>query len=156
MGETLSKEDMKLLSEMQKNSKISYKELSNLTGLPASTIHDHVKRFTESGLIKGYITVLNEELLGYNYTAIIGVETGALLYKKVANSLSQIHEVLEVYGTTAEFDLIIKVRTNSRVHLSEVLNLVRNIEGVNDINIASVLETFKEEHYLPLSSYPHK
>jgi len=57
MSETLSTEDLRLLSELQKNSKISYKELSNLIGLLAFTIHDHVKRFTESGLIKGYITV---------------------------------------------------------------------------------------------------
>jgi len=149
MSEELNKEDLRILSELQKNAKISYKRLSKITGIPPSTTHDRVKRFTETGVIKGYLTLLNEEALGYTHTAIIGVETGAQLYNQVARSLTQIKEV-EVYGTTAQYDLMIKIRTNSRSHLIETLNNIRNIKGINDINIASILEIFKEEHALPL------
>jgi Lrp/AsnC family transcriptional regulator for asnA, asnC and gidA len=156
MGEELGKDDLRILCELQKNAKIGYKQLSKITGIPPSTIHDRVKRFTETGIIKGYLTLLNEEALGYTHTAIIGVETGAQLYNQVANTLIQIEEVIEVYGTTAQYDLMIKIRTNSRSHLSEALNNIRNIQGVNDINIASILEVFKEEHILPLSTNPSK
>jgi len=151
MGEELDKDDMRILLELQKNAKISYKKLSKITGIPPSTIHDRVKRFTETGVIKGYLTLLNEEALGYTHTAIIGVETGAQLYNQVARSLTQIKEVVEVYGTTAQYDLMIKIRTNSRSHLSETLNNIRNIKGINDINVASIIEIFKEEHTLPFS-----
>ena len=152
MSEELDKEDLLILSVLQENSKIGYKRLSKITGIPASTIHDRVQRLTEKGVIKGYITRLNEEALGYTHTAIIGVETGAQQYKAVATALSNIDEVVEVYGTTAQYDLMIKIRANSRMHLSNTLDRVRNTRGVYDINIASILEVFKEEYTLPLST----
>lgn len=152
MSEELDKEDLRILSILQKNSKIGYKRLSKITGIPASTIHDRVQRLTDKGVIKGYLTLLNEEALGYTHTAIIGVETGAQLYKEVASALSDIDEVVEVYGTTAQYDLMIKIRTNSRTHLSNTLDRVRNTKGVYDINIASILEVFKEQYTLPLST----
>lgn len=85
-----------------------------------------------------------------NIVAIIGVETGAKLYKNVAGALCEVDEVVEVYGTTALFDLMIKVRTSTRGELSNILNRIRRIEGVDDIYVSSILEIFKEEHTLPL------
>jgi len=152
LSEELDGDDLLILSKLQRDSKIGYKKLSKITGIPSSTIHDRVKRLTEKEVIKGYLTLLNEESLGFTHAAIIGVETGARLYKEVAAALSRLDEVVEVYGTTAQYDLMIKIRTYSRSHLSETLNKVRNIQGVNDINIASILEVFKEEHTLPLST----
>lgn len=150
MSEELDKDDFLILSLLQKNSKIGYKRLSKIIGMPTSTIHDRVQKLSEKGIIKNYIALLNEEALGFTHTAIIGVETGAQAYKEVATKLSEIPEVVEVYGTTAQYDLMIKIRANSRTHLSEVIDSIRNISGVNDINIASVLEVFKETHTLPL------
>lgn len=84
-----------------------------------------------------------------NHIAIIGVETGAKLFNQVARELCEINEV-EVYGTTAEFDLMIKARASSRDELSEILSRIRSIDGVYDIFVSSILEVFKEEHTLPL------
>lgn len=151
MSEDLDKDDLRILSILQNNSKIGYKKLSKTLGMPASTIHDRVKRLIEKKIIQDYVVLLNDEALGYTHTAIIGVETGSQLYKEVASKLSIIPEVVEVYGTTAQYDLMIKIRANSRAHLSEVIDSLRNIKGVNDINIASVLQVFKETHALPLN-----
>ena len=85
-----------------------------------------------------------------NTVAIIGVETGAKLYKNVSEALCEIDEVVEVYGTTADFDLMIKVRTSTQGELSNILNRIRKIDGVDDIYVSSILEIFKEEHTLPL------
>jgi len=152
LSEELDKNDHRILSLLQKNSKIGYKRLSKILDMPTSTIHNRVQRLVEKGIIKNYTIVLNEEALGYTHIAIIGVETGPQFYKAVASSLSEIPEVVEVYGTTAQYDLMIKIKTNSRNHLSETIDTVRNIKGVNDINIASVLEVFKEKYTLPVES----
>jgi len=152
LSESIDETDLQILSIIQSNSKIGYKTISKITGLPLSTVHKKKKKLEEKQVIKNYITVLSEEKLGFTQIAIIGVETGALLYKNVALALTQIPEILEVYGTTAQYDLMIKIRTTDRLHLSEVLNNIRNIEGVNDINVASILEIFKEEYTLPLHS----
>ncbi len=146
----LDEEDFTILTEIQKDGRISYVKLSRKTGIPDSTIHDKIKRLISKGVIKKFITILNDEKVGVNIVAIIGVETGAKLYKNVAEALCEVEAVVEVYGTTAEFDLIIKVRTSTRDELSKILNQIRKIDGVDDIYVSSILEVFKEEHTLPL------
>ena len=144
--------DIRILIELQKNAKISYRELSENTGIPSSTLHDRIKKMTDAGIIKEYITAISDEAIGCTQLAIIGVETGAELYGKVASSLTELPEVTEVYGTTAQYDLMIKLRAYNRNHLGDTLNKIRNIKGVNDINVAIALEVFKEEHSIPIMS----
>ena len=101
-------------------------------------------------IIKKYTVIVDDEKVGLNHIAIIGVETGAKLFKQVARELCEIHEVVEIYGTTAEFDLMIKARASSRDELSEILSTIRSIDGVDDIFVSSILKVFTEEHTLPL------
>ena len=148
--EHLDREDIEILKALQERARTSYKNVSKQTGIPPSTVHDRVKRFIERGVVKGFITVINEEAIGCTQVAIIGVETGAELYIDVAYALTKMEEVVEVYGTTAQFDLMIKIRTYNRPHLAKTLNKIRSISGVHDINITSIIEVFKEEHTLPI------
>jgi Lrp/AsnC family transcriptional regulator, regulator for asnA, asnC and gidA len=150
MSAQLSQKDIKILNELQVDSKQSYNQISEKIGIPSSTIFDRVSKMMQSGLVKQFTAMLDYELLQGTMTAIIGVETGAELYHDVAVHLSQFDEVLEVYGTTAQYDLMVKVKTFSRKQLVDKVNLIRQIRGVNDINVMSVLEVFKEEHALPV------
>ena len=146
----LDKDDLVILNELQNNSSISYSKLSKKTGIPSSTIHDRVKRLTSNGVIKAFTIIVDKEKVGLDNVAIIGVETGAKQFRDVAKSLCEIREIVEVYGTTAEFDLMVKVRASSRDELSNVLNQIRSVDGVDDIYVSSILEVFKEESTLPL------
>ncbi len=105
---------------------------------------------TDEGVIKEYITTISDEAVGCTQIAIIGIETGAELYGEVASNLTKLPEITEVYGTTAQYDLMIKLRAYNRNHLGVTLNKIRNIQGVNDINVAIALEVFKEEHSIPI------
>ena len=149
----LDEEDLIILREFQRDGRISYAELSRKTGIPDSTVYDKTRKLISRGVIKKFAAIIDQEKIGLNVVAIIGVETGAKLYRVVATALSEIEDVVEVYGTTAEFDLMIKVRTSTREALSVLLNQIRMVDGVDDIYVSSILETFKEEHTLPLSTY---
>jgi Lrp/AsnC family transcriptional regulator for asnA, asnC and gidA len=146
----LSEDDLALLRELQMDGRVSYSKLSKKTGIPNSTIHDKVKRLISNGVIKGYTIIIDKEKVGLDNVAIIGVETGAKQFRDVAKNLCEIREIVEVYGTTAEFDLMVKVRASSRDELSNVLNQMRSVDGVDDIYVSSILEVFKEELTLPL------
>ena len=146
----LDEDDLAVLKELQMNGRASYSKLSKKTGIPGSTIHDKVKRLISNGVIKGYTIIIDKEKVGLDNVAIIGVETGAKQFRDVAKNLCEIREIVEVYGTTAEFDLMVKVRASSRDELSNVLNQIRSVDGVDDIYVSSILEVFKEELTLPL------
>ncbi len=146
----LDNDDVKILAALQDDGRISYADLSRLTEIPTSTIHDKIKRLTKEGVIKKFTVLLDEHTVGVNLIVIVGVETDSKFYKKVADVLSSIYEVVEVYGTTAEFDLMIKIQTRNREELNRVLNQIRGIDGIDDTYVFSVLEVFKDEHMRPL------
>jgi len=146
----LSEDELVLLRELQTDGRASYSKLSKKTGIPNSTIHDKIRRLISNGIIKGYTVMIDKEKVGLDNIAIIGVETGAKQFRDVAKNLCEIREIVEVYGTTAEFDLMVKVRASSRDELSNVLNQIRSVDGVDDIYVSSILEVFKEEPTLPL------
>ena len=137
--------DILILGCLQNNGRMSLSEISRITCMPTSTIHDHYNRMVERGVIKKIAVILDEDLCGGSVKAIVGVETGAKLYLSVAEELSKIDDVTEVYGTTAEFDLMIKVQSWDDDSFRETLNDIRRIDGVEDIFISSILEVFKEE-----------
>ncbi|MCD6164718.1 MAG: Lrp/AsnC family transcriptional regulator [Candidatus Odinarchaeota archaeon] len=142
--------DFKILKELQKNGKISFAEIFRRTGIPDSTIYDRISRLKEKKVIKGFTVILDDKKLGINITALVGIETRSENYGKVAKELSRIDEVIEVYGVTGEFDLMVKIKAVSMEDLSRILNVIRSMNGVDDIFVMTVLETFKEEHKVPL------
>lgn len=146
----LDKTDLKILEELQEDGRMNYAEISRKTGIPSSTVYDKITKLVNKGVIKKFTVILDREKVGFPVSALIGVETGAELYRNVAKKLCQLPEMVKVYGTTAEFDLMAKIRTTSLKRLNEILNGIRRIKGVDDIFIIPILETFKEEHTVPL------
>jgi Lrp/AsnC family leucine-responsive transcriptional regulator len=145
--------DLKILKELQKDGRMNYAEISRRTGIPPSTVHDKITKLVKRGVIKKFTVTLDSEKVGFPVSALIGIETGAEQYRNVAKELCQMHELVKVYGTTAEFDLMAKVRTTSLKKLNEILNRIRETKGVDDIFVIPILETFKDEHTVPLEQY---
>jgi DNA-binding Lrp family transcriptional regulator len=144
--------DIRILGTLQEDGRISYSSLGKKLGIPTSTAHDKVQRLVSEGIIEKFSVILDERALGLNVVVIVGVETNAKFYNKVAETLSKIVEIVEVYGTTAQFDLMIKIQTRNRVELTQTLNKIRGIDGIDDIFVFSVLESFKDEHMRPLKN----
>ena len=111
--------------------------------MPDSTIYDRISRLKWKEIIKGFTVILDDKKLGINIIVLVGIETRSENYSIVAKELSQIDEIIEVYGITGEFDLMIKIKATSIEDLSRILNVICPMKGVNDIFVMTVLEIFK-------------
>ena len=136
---------------LQEDGRISYATLGRRLNIPLSTVHDKVRRLTEDGVIKSVAAILDEKAVGFNSTVVMGVETGAKHYVSVADVLRGFDEVVEVYGTTAEFDLMVKIQAKNREEMREIINRIRSLDGVDDIYVFSVLEVFKDVPMRPVA-----
>ena len=65
--------DRQILKILQKDARISNLELAEKVNLSPTPCARRVKRFQDEGLIKGAVTVLDQELLGLDLTAYIAV-----------------------------------------------------------------------------------
>lgn len=65
--------DKKILTELQVDGRLSFTELSDRVGLSLSPCHRRVRALEKSGAIKGYKAILDREVIGLGFSAIVFV-----------------------------------------------------------------------------------
>jgi len=116
--------DIKLLYELQNNSKISNVDLASIVDISPPSCLRRVKSLEESGYIRGYNAVLNSELLGFKVTvfAYVGlesqVESDLQTFEKY---ISLFPEVRECHMLVGEVDLLLKIVAKDWDHFQKFL-----------------------------------
>ena len=137
--------DRKLIGELLRNSKRSYRELARAIGVSAATVINRVQRLESSGVIKDYSTRLDHERLGYELTVIteIIVSKGKLL--ETDAEIAKIPNVCAVYDITGQTDAMVVAKFKSRSSLSEFTKKLLSMPYVERTNTHVVLTTVKED-----------
>ena len=137
--------DKKLLGELLKNSKRSYRELAKAIGVSAATVINHVQRLESGGVIKDYSVRLDHERLGYELTVVteIIVSKGKLL--ETDEEIAKIPNTCAVYDITGETDAMVVAKFKSRSDLSEFTKSLLSMPYVERTNTHVVLTTVKED-----------
>jgi len=137
--------DRKLLTELLKNSKRSYRELARAINVSAATVISHVQRLESAGVIKNYTVTIDFERLGYDLTVIteIIVSRGKLL--ETQEEIGKLPYVCGVYDVTGEIDSIVIAKFKNRRALSEFPKALLSMEYVERTNTHIVLNTVKED-----------
>lgn len=133
----LDKKNRAILEELQENAKQSSREIAKKLGMPATTIHERIKKMERDGIINGYHVAINSEKIGMPTTAIALIRQGPkipgkkLLFTKLAEQLSSFPEVQEVHAVTGEYDVIIKVRGRNEKEVGSFIGeTIWNLPGV--------------------------
>ncbi len=150
MRGTLDEIDKKILAILQKNSRTPLREISKEVGLAESTVYERIKRLKEKGVIKKFTVILEPTALGFNILAIILLKCKAGMYSSVAEELKKYPKIVEVYETTGNYDMLVKIRTTSSEELNDFLDRIGSIPGVDATHTMVVLKTHKETNELPL------
>ena len=140
--------DRKLLRELLKNSKRSYRELATAIGVSAATVINHVQRLESAGVIKDYSARLDHERLGYELTVVteIVVSKGKLL--ETDEEIAKIPNVCAVYDITGQTDAMVVAKFKSRNKLSDFTKALLAMPYVERTNTHVVLTTVKEDFRL--------
>jgi DNA-binding Lrp family transcriptional regulator len=142
---TLDDIDKRLLKEMLKDSKRSYRELAKAIKVSTATVINHVQRLESAGVILDYTVRLGHERLGYELTVIteITVSKGKLL--EVQRQIAHLPYVCGVYDITGQTDSMVIAKFRSRADLSEFTKALLSMEYVERTNTHVVLNTVKED-----------
>ena len=137
--------DRRMLRELLKNSKRSYRELAKSIGVSTATVINHIQRLESAGVIAGYTVRLDSERLGYDLTVIteITVSKGRLL--EVEEEIAKIPNVCAVYDVTGLTDAMVIAKFKSRRGLSDFTKKLLAMPYVERTNTHVVLTTMKED-----------
>ena len=143
--EKLDEVDHKILAELIKNARVSYRELAKKLGLSVATVAYRVTKLQKSGLIKGFTTLINYEEMGYEITAIIKlvIKEGRLL--EVQREIAAEKNVVAVYDVTGEVDSIVICRFKDRQEMSAFIKRILKMPYVERSSTHVVLEVVKED-----------
>ncbi len=137
--------DRKLIGELLRNSKRSFRELARAIGVSAATVINRVQRLESGGVIKDYSTRLDHERLGYELTVVteIIVSKGKLI--ETEEEIAKIPNVCAVYDITGQTDAMVVAKFKSRSSLSEFTKMLLSMPYVERTNTHVVLTTVKED-----------
>ena len=120
----LDRIDREILAALQKNGRLSNKELSALIGLAPSSCHERVKKLRLDGVIQGFSAIIDETSLGIVLQAMVAVrlvkhsrDAVDMFYEYTRN----LKEVIAVYHVTGEADFLVHVGVRDTEHLRDLL-----------------------------------
>ncbi|MEM3403921.1 MAG: Lrp/AsnC family transcriptional regulator [Nitrososphaeria archaeon] len=124
--------DLKILDELYENAGSSIPKLSKKLGVKQSKVYSRVKRLIRKGVIQRMTIKVNEEALGFNVKAFVGVNVESLEREKAAEEISKIPEVVLVSEVTGRFDMLIEVNVRNLEDLYSVVSKkIAILPGVN-------------------------
>lgn len=110
-----------VLTELQRDARISFRELGRRVGLSAPAVAERVKKLEAAGVIRGYHAEVDLEAIGMPVIAMVRAtptEGGHRTLEEVALQLPEVREAHRVSGSE---HIWMKISARSLTHLDEVL-----------------------------------
>ncbi len=124
--------DMKILSELQKDASISVPKLSKKINVNASVAYSRIKRLSKRQLIKRFTIEVNDDVLGYSVSAIVGLNIDSNYRDAILDEMLRMDGVRDIYEVTGRFDLLVKVKARLLDELHETISAkIGKLTGVD-------------------------
>lgn len=148
--QALDDADRLLLRELLVDGRASHRDLAQRTGLSLGTVNRHVRQMEESGTIKGYSAILDQEAAGWTLTAVIGLRIDKGHVRAVHEKISSDPRIFGVYDITGEWDGLVLVRLRDRQDLDDLVKTTLSLPHIQRTNTMVVLKTVLERSLVNL------
>ncbi|MBG6135183.1 Lrp/AsnC family transcriptional regulator [Longispora fulva] len=104
--------DRAILECLSANARISNSDLARAVGLSPTPCLRRVRRMEAEGLIRGYTAIIDPQLVGRAFVALVGVRLSQHVrpdIRRFEAGVMALPEVTECHHTTGEFDYFLKV-----------------------------------------------
>jgi len=151
----LDRIDKHILQELQQNGRLSNLELADKVGLSASPCLRRVRQLEETGLINGYVTLLNASKLGLKLMALVQISMYRHTpdrfehFEAAIKAYPQVLECILITGQSADYQLKVLVK-DMEEYQDFLLNHITRIAGVTDVHSSFVLRQVISTTALPL------
>ena len=147
--ETLDETDLQILRTLQRNAKLTTKELAEAVHLTATPVFERQKRLERQGYIRKYVAVLDPEKMGQGLLVFCKVKLKQMnreIAEAFVRRIQRIPEVSECYNTSGEYDYLLKIRARDMKQYQEfVLNKLGAIESLGSLESTFVMAEVKND-----------
>ncbi|WP_110953738.1 Lrp/AsnC family transcriptional regulator [Anaerosinus massiliensis] len=116
--------DIQILCELQKDSRISIRELSKRVNLSPPSVSERVRRLEEKQIIEGYTIRLNKNKLGFVIKCIIEITMRDGQYEKFKSFIKEYKYSECCYRIAGDVCFIVKMTVSSLGDIEQFINAV--------------------------------
>jgi Lrp/AsnC family leucine-responsive transcriptional regulator len=151
---SLDQLDLKILTALQADGRVSNADLANSIGLSATPCLRRVRGLEEQGAIKGYRALLDRAKVGLGLTVMVGVKVDGHRdenARAIQAAFIEMSEVVACHLLSGETDFLLEVVVPDLAHYEQfLLGKLLLLPMVKDIRSNIVIRTVKETAPLPL------
>ncbi len=156
MSDKLDKTDLSILEKLQKDGRLTNKELASAIHLSPTPTFERVKRLERDGYIRKYVAVLDPNKLDCGFVAFCYLKMKQHTYEnatRIMEAVKNVPEIAECYNISGDYDFLLKIYTRDMKSYQQfLLRILGEIDCIGSLNSSFVLGEVKNEHLLPLSS----
>lgn len=142
--------DRKILNVLNRDARMSFRRIAKELKISPTTLYSKVRKLEKSGVLKGYIPLIDTESVGYNLTAIISLRVRQEKDIEVQKAIAKFPQVGAVYEVTGDWDLILVCYFKGRDDLTNFLKKELPLTNIERAMTYLVLNVVKEEKRIPV------
>jgi Lrp/AsnC family leucine-responsive transcriptional regulator/Lrp/AsnC family transcriptional regulator len=145
----LDETDKEILRYLQKDAKLTTKELAGWLNLSPTPVYERIRRLENEGVIKKYVALVDREKIGRDLMVLCNIrlkehakEAGAQFVKAII----QMKEVTECLNISGDYDFLIKVVVKDmREYQSFIMNKLASLDNIGSTQSIFVMGEIKSE-----------
>ena len=147
---SIDDKDLAILSLLQRNAKMTVKEIADLVHLSTTPVHERIKRMEQSGVIKQYATLVDYAKVKKGLMVICYVslrQHDKIEGAKFIQRIQEMNEVIECYNISGEFDFMLKVvAADMDDYYDFHVNKLSQAENIGHVQSVFVMGIIKQTH----------
>ena len=151
-GPKLDRIDLRILSHLQKNGRVTNVELADAVGLSASPCLVRVRRLEKAGYIAGYGAHIQMHKLGDTqlvFTEVTLSDHRAADFARFEGQVRKVDEIVECHLVSGGYDYLLKFITRNVPHYQETIErLLEMGVGIEKyFSYVVIKSVFAKQHY---------
>lgn len=151
---TLDHIDLAILRALQKNARLTTKEVAAQVNLSSTPVFERIKRMERDGIIKQYVAIVDASKLNRGFTVFTSVKLRNCTLeaaREFIQCVEKLPEVTECYNISGANDYLLKVNVvDMKSYQYFVLGILGTLACVGHIESSFVMEDIKHEYSVVL------
>ena len=136
--------DQKILDILMASAREPASSISEKIGISVPTVIDRIKKLQDSGIIKGYTTIIDSKKIGLDVSAIITIiSESSLKYNLFIESAKKEKDIDKCFTTTGNGSHVLLVNTKNTESLEKLLRSIQQWPGVSRTETQIILTSYK-------------
>ena len=152
--ETLDRIDILILRELQKDAKLTTKELAARVNLSPSPVFERQKRLEKEGYIKRYVAVVDPIKVGNGIMVLCNVRLkhhSTEYSQQFTSVIAVIDQVVECFNTSGEYDYMLKIYARDmQDYQNFVLGTLGDLDCIGSLHSIFVIGEVKNTLAVPV------